>query len=164
MREKRAINSAREHTYSTVLTWTGNKGEGTSAYDAYARDYEVACAGKTTIGGSADPHYRGDAERHNPEEMLVAALSACHMLWYLHLCAANGVVVTAYEDTAEGQMQTHADGSGEFRNVTLKPRVTISAGSDPDKAKSLHKQANAMCFIARSVNFPVHHRPEIETG
>lgn len=164
MQERQVIKSAREHTYSTVLTWTGNKGEGTSAYDAYARDYEVACAGKVAIPGSADPHYRGDAARHNPEEMLVSALSACHMLWYLHLCAVNGVVVTAYEDTADGQMQTHADGSGEFRKVTLRPRVTISAGSDPDEATRLHKEANAMCFIARSVNFPVQHRPEIKTG
>lgn len=163
--ETQAINSAREHTYSTVLTWTGNKGQGTSAYDAYARDYEVACAGKTTtIQGSADSRYMGDAERHNPEEMLVAALSACHMLWYLHFCAVNGVVVTAYEDAADGQIQTHADGTGEFRQVTLRPRVTISACSDPDKAKRLHEEANAMCFIARSVNFPVQHRPEIETG
>ena len=162
--ETRAINSAREHTYSTNLTWTGNKGQGTSAYDAYARDYEVACAGKTTILGSADATYLGDTERHNPEEMLVSALSACHMLWYLHLCAVKGVVVTAYEDTAEGQIQTHADGSGEFKQVTLRPRVTISASSDPDEARRLHDEANAMCFIARSVNFPVHHRPKIQTG
>ena len=162
--ETQAINSAREHTYSTVLTWTGNKGQGTSAYDAYARDYEVACAGKTTIQGSADSRYKGDAARHNPEEMLVAAMSACHMLWYLHLCALNGVVVTAYEDTAEGHMRTHADGSGEFKQVTLRPRVTISASSDPDEATRLHKEANAMCFIARSVSFPVQDRPEIETG
>ena len=164
MQETRTINSAREHTYSTVLTWMGNKGQGTSAYDAYARDYEVAGAGKTTIRGSADSRYMGDAERHNPEEMLVAALSACHMLWYLHLCAVNGVVVTAYEDAADGQVQTHADGTGEFRQVTLRPRVTISASSDPDEATRLHKEANAMCFIARSVNFPVQHRPEIEAG
>lgn len=164
MQETQAINSAREHTYSTVLTWTGNKGLGTAAYDAYARDYEVACAGKTTIGGSADSRYLGDAERHNPEEMLVSALSACHMLWYLHLCAVNGVVVIAYEDAADGQIQTHADGTGEFSQVTLRPRVTISAGSDTDEASRLHEEANAMCFIARSVNFPVHHRPEIETG
>ena len=164
MQETQAINSVREHIYSTVLTWTGNKGQGTSAYDAYARDYEVACAGKTMIQGSADSRYMGDAERHNPEEMLVSALSACHMLWYLHLCAVNGVVVTAYEDTADGQIQTHADGTGEFRQVTLRPRVTISAGSDPDKARRLHEEANAMCFIARSVNFPVFHRPEIKTS
>lgn len=164
MRETQEINSVSEHSYSTVLTWTGNRGQGTSAYDAYARDYEVACAGKAAIPGSADPHYRGDAERHNPEEMLVAALSACHMLWYLHLCAVNGVVVTAYEDAADGQIQTHADGTGEFRQVTLRPRVTISTGSDPDEAMRMHKEANAMCFIARSVNFPVQHRPEIETG
>ena len=103
------------------MTWTGNKGRGTSAYDAYARDYDVACAGKLTLRGSADLRYLGGANRHNPEDLLVAALSACHMLWYLHLCAVSGVVVTAYEDNAEGRMQTHADGSGEFTEVTLRP-------------------------------------------
>ena len=150
-----------EHTYRTIITWTGNKGAGTVAYDAYVRDYEIACAGKATIRGSADPQYFGDAMRHNPEEMLVAALSACHMLWYLHLCPANGVVVQAYEDAADGLMLTRPDGSGEFSKVTLRPRVTISARSNADEAKRLHKNANEMCYIARSVNFPVHHKPEI---
>ena len=153
-----------EHTYTTTITWTGNKGAGTVAYDAYARDYEIACHGKATIRGSADPLYLGDAERHNPEELLVAALSACHMLWYLHLCAANGVVVEAYEDAADGLMQTRFDGHGEFSKVTLRPRVTISAKSDADEAMRLHMQANEMCYIARSVNFPVHHKPEIVPG
>ena len=103
----------------------------------------------------------GDAKRHNPEEMLVAALSACHMLWYLHLCAASGVVVEAYEDSADGLMLTRPDGSGEFSQVTLRPRVSISANSDAVEAMRLHTKANEMCYIARSVNFPVHHEPGI---
>ena len=155
---------AREHTYAALITWTGNQGEGTTTYKAYTRDYEVACAGKPPIMGSADPAYLGDAGRHNPEDLLVAALSACHMLWYLHLCAAAKVVVTAYEDTAEGVMRTHPDGSGEFTGVSLKPRVTITPESDPETAEHLHEKANAMCFIARSVNFAVSHRAEIVKG
>ncbi|MYA31022.1 MAG: OsmC family protein [Gammaproteobacteria bacterium] len=151
----------REHTYTTTITWKGNKGTGTVAYDAYARDYEIACDGKAAIRGSADPMYMGDAKRHNPEEMLVAALSACHMLWYLHLCAANGVVVEAYEDSADGLVLTRRDGSGEFNKVTLRPRVTITASSDAAEAERLHTKANEMCYIARSVNFPVQHKPEI---
>lgn len=154
----------REHTYTTTITWKGNKGAGTVAYDAYARDYEIACDGKTTIRGSADPLYMGDAKHHNPEEMLLAALSACHMLWYLHLCAASGVVVEAYEDSADGLMVTSRDGSGEFSRVTLRPRVTITANCDADQAMILHTKANEMCYIARSVNFPVHHEPDIVAG
>ena len=155
---------AKEHTYAAVVTWTGNQGGGTVDYRAYTRDYKVACAGKPPIKGSADPAYLGDASRHNPEDLLVAALSACHMLWYLHLCAANKVVVTAYEDAAEGVMRTYPDGSGEFTGVSLKPRVAISHERDPKTAEDLHERANAMCFIARSVNFPVSHQPEIVRG
>ena len=153
---------AREHTYSATVTWTGNSGAGTAGYKAYTRDHDIGCPGKPLIRGSADPAFRGDAGRHNPEDMLVAALSACHMLWYLHLCSAAGVVVTAYEDTANGVMQTHPPGGeGEFTRVTLRPRVTITAESDAETATRLHAEANANCFVARSVNFPVHHEPEI---
>ena len=155
---------AKEHTYSATVTWTGNRGEGTTDYRAYTRHYDIACNGKPVIKGSADPGYMGDAACHNPEDMLLAALSACHMLWYLHLCTVSKVVVTAYEDTAEGAMQTNPDGSGEFTNVTLKPRITVTPESDLAKAESLHERANAMCFIARSVNFPVEHEAEITQG
>ena len=158
------MTKARQHTYTANITWTGSKGQGTTAYDAYARDYDIACPGRPTLRASADPRYLGSAERHNPEDLLVAALSACHMLWYLHLCAVSGVVVTAYADEAEGLMRTHADGSGEFTEVTLRPRVTISAESDTGAAMRLHQNANAMCFIARSVNFPVRHEPETVVG
>lgn len=152
------------HVYKAKLTWTGNQGEGTSGYKAYTRDYDVACEGKAVIKGSSDPNYFGDATRHNPEDMLLAALSACHMLWYLHLCAVNSIVVTDYEDHAEGVMEMSRDGSGQFTQVTLGPRVTITAGSDAARAEELHKRAGALCNIARSVNFPVGHEAVVTVG
>ncbi len=150
----------KQHTYEAGVVWTGNLGNGSSTYRGYTRDYDIACEGKPVIKGSADPGYLGDAARHNPEDMLLASLSACHMLWYLHLCTVNKVVVTAYEDQAEGVMELNPDGSGQFGRVTLRPRVTITAESDAETAERLHEKANAMCFIARSVNFAVDHEPE----
>ena len=149
------------HVYKAKLTWTGNQGEGTSHYKAYTRDYDVATEGKPVIRGSSDPNYFGDATRHNPEDMLLAALSACHMLWYLHLCAVNRIVVTDYEDIAEGAMEMSPDGSGQFTVVTLRPQVTITGESDAGKAEELHKRAGALCNIARSVNFPVGHEATV---
>jgi organic hydroperoxide reductase OsmC/OhrA len=144
----------REHRYATELTWTGNLGSGTSGYRAYSRDHELSAAAKPVIAGSSDPGFRGDPARWNPEELLVASLSACHQLWYLHLCAEAGVVVTAYEDAAEGVMAEEAGGAGQFQSVVLRPRVAIATG-DAATARRLHEKAHAMCFIARSVNFPV---------
>ena len=149
------------HAYTAKLTWTGNRGEGTSGYRAYTRDYDVASEGKPVIEGSSDPNYFGDATRHNPEDMLLAALSACHMLWYLHLCAVNKVVVTDYQDNPKGVMEMSRDGSGQFTEVTLRPRVTITAGSDAARAEQLHERAGALCNIARSVNFPVKHEAAV---
>lgn len=146
------------HHFRTELTWIGNTGTGTSAYRAYARDHEITAAQKVSaIPGSSAKVYRGDEGRYNPEELLVAALSACHMLAYLHLCADAGVVVTAYSDSAEGTMRTHPDGSGEFEEVVLHPRVQLADESRRSEANALHDRAHAMCFIARSVNFPVKH-------
>ncbi len=138
------------------MRWTGNRGTGTSDYRAYGRDHEITVAGKpVSIPGSSDPHFRGDAARYNPEELLVAALSACHMLSYLHQCAVNGIVVTAYEDLAVGAM------TDRFESVTLRPKVTITAESDAEKALALHDRAHHDCFIANSVNFPVGHEATI---
>ena len=143
--------------------WTGNTGQGTSAYAAYSRNHEVGAPGKIgPIWGSSDPAFRGDPARYNPEELLLAALSACHMLATLHLCADAGIVVTDYIDRAEGQMKENADGSGEFTRVVLRPRLTIS---DPGRAPELaeiHHRAHELCFIARSVNFEVACEGEIE--
>ncbi len=153
----------REHLYRTTMRWTGNTGTGTSDYRAYSRDHEWSCAGKVApVPGSSDAHFRGDATRYNPEELLVAALSNCHLLAYLHLCAVNGVVVTAYEDDASGTMVEAEDGGGRFTGVELRPLVTITAASDRARALDLHEEAAKLCFIARSVNFPVTHSPRIK--
>ena len=152
----------RQHTYTVTVTWTGNTGHGTTGYRNYERSHEIAAPGKSTIHGSSDPAFRGDAGRWNPEELLVASLSACHKLWYLHLCADAGVVVETYMDEAVGVMEESAGGGGQFVRVTLKPEVGVAAGSDCALALSLHDAAHAKCFIARSVNFPVLCQPSVK--
>ena len=154
----------KQHRYHVRLAWTGNEGSGTSAYRAYGRSHLLSGAGKADIAGSSDPHFRGDASRWNPEELLVGALSACHQLAYLHLCATAGVVVIGYEDEAEGVMVEEPGGAGQFQSVVLRPKVTIAAGSDPEKAMAIHHEAHAVCFIARSVNFPVTHEPLVHVA
>jgi organic hydroperoxide reductase OsmC/OhrA len=152
----------KQHTYEVQVRWTGNDREGTKTYRSYRRDHSILCEGKPEILGSSDPAFRGDRSRYNPEELLVASLSACHMLWYLHLCSANHIVVVEYRDAALGVMEENPDGSGQFARVTLQPAVTIMAGNDAAKARSLHEEAHRLCFIARSVNFPVELAPKIE--
>jgi organic hydroperoxide reductase OsmC/OhrA len=142
------------HAYQIKTTWTGNTGAGTSDYRAYERAHEFSAPGKPVIVGSSDPNFRGDAKRYNPEELLVAALSACHMLWYLHLCSESNIVVTAYVDEARGTMAETADGGGHFTEVVLHPVVTIKEG-DHERATQLHKRAHELCYIANSMNFPV---------
>lgn len=157
--------AGKEHRYEVTIEWIGNKGTGTSNYRAYERSHDIrvdAVPQKPSIPGSSDPAFRGNPARWNPEELLVAALAACHKLWYLHLCATSGVVVTAYVDHAEGEMVEDADGGGRFRKVVLRPRVTIAAGSDVNRARDLHATAHEKCFIANSVNFPVEHAPIIQ--
>ncbi len=150
------------HAFETTVRWTGNTGSGTGAYTAYRRTHEIAAPGKPPIPGSADPAFRGDADRWNPEEMLVGSIASCHMLWFLHLAAAAGVVVESYEDRATGEMRINPDGSGEFTAATLRPHVTISAG-DAALVDGLHHRAHEMCFIARSLNFEVGCRPTVES-
>lgn len=155
--------AGRKHTYRVRVAWTGNRGTGTSSFRDYSRDHEIAADGKAPIAGSSDPSFRGDPARWNPEELLVASLSACHKLWYLGLCAQAGVVVTAYEDDAEGVMAEEPGGAGQFLSVTLHPRVTLAPGADIGLAKALHHEAHEKCFIARSVNFPVGCEPLVTT-
>jgi organic hydroperoxide reductase OsmC/OhrA len=150
-----------DHHFEVKVEWQGNLGSGTSAYRAYDRDNIVTAHGKATIDGSSARAFHGSPERWNPEELLVAALSECHMLSYLHVATSNGIIVTAYEDDATGTMRQTPDGGGYFTSVTLRPIVTISAG-DPELARSIHAEASAKCFIASSVNFPVNHEPTIE--
>jgi len=151
----------KDHHYALSIKWTGNLGTGTSDYRAYTRDHLISAENKPDIPGSSDPHFRGDKTRYNPEEMLVAALSSCHMLSYLHLCAVNKVIVLEYNDKATGTMVENPDGSGQLTETTLNPVVKVKDSSMNAKALELHEQAEKMCFIASSVNFPVHHKPTI---
>lgn len=152
----------RRHSYAVRLTWTGNLGQGTSGYTAYARAHEISAAGKPVIPGSSDPVFRGDRSRYNPEDLLVASLSACHMLWYLHLCADAKIVVTDYVDDAVGTMVDTPDGGGHFAEVVLRPSVVIGQGGDTALAAALHEKAHHLCFIANSVNFQVRCEPAIQ--
>jgi organic hydroperoxide reductase OsmC/OhrA len=152
---------SKSHRYVTALTWTGDTGEGTAGYRSYDRAHEITAEGKPAILASSDPSFRGDPARWNPEELLLASISSCHQLWYLHLCAVSGVVVTAYRDDATAVMVEDETGGGRFESATLRPRVTISAG-DPATALALHHEANAKCFVANSLNFPVGHEASVE--
>jgi organic hydroperoxide reductase OsmC/OhrA len=146
----------RTHTYRIHNRWTGNLGTGTASYRAYSRNFELEGAGKTMpVPCSSDPHFRGDAARYNTEELLVGCLSGCHMLWVLHLCADAGIAVTEYSDEATGEMVEHTDGAGEFVRVTLRPRMTITDAARVEDAAALHHRAHELCFLARSMNFPV---------
>jgi len=149
------------HTYHARIEWTGNRGTGTTGYRDYGREHTISAGGKAPIAGSSDPKFRGNADRWNPEELLVAAASACHKLWYLHLCADAGIAVQRYIDDAVGTMVEDAQG-GRFTRVVLRPRVTIRTGDDAGLAARLHHQAHAKCYVANSVNFPVECEPVIE--
>jgi organic hydroperoxide reductase OsmC/OhrA len=153
----------REHSYLVATTWTGASDGPTRTYKGYSRTYRQDFGDKLELTGSADPAFLGDASLVNPEELLVASLSSCHMLSYLAWCALEGVEVVAYEDSAEGLM-AEQHGAGEFKRVTLHPRITVAAGTDVDKARALHAKAHEVCFIARSVNFPVEHEAEIHVA
>jgi organic hydroperoxide reductase OsmC/OhrA len=155
---------AKTHTYALTLTWTGNTGTGTSGYGAFERSSEVTAGDRAPLLASADPAFRGAPERWNPEELLVASLSQCHMLWYLVLCAKEGIVVTEYIDHPTGTMVEDPDGGGHFEEVTLHPQVTIASGDHADRAIELHQRAHDLCFVARSVNFDVHAEPTITSA
>jgi len=151
----------REHLFRARTTWTGGRLGPTASYESYSREYTVEMDGKPTLTASAAKPYRGDEALHNPEDLLLAAVSACHMLSYLAECARAGVVVVAYEDECTATM-TFKDGKMRIVEATLKPRVTVAPGTDVDKAEALHAPASDVCFIANSVNFPIHHFPEIQ--
>jgi len=147
----------KQHNYTTTIKWTGNKGTGTSNYREFERSHIVSVNSKPDISCSSDPAFRGDKTKYNPEELLVASLSSCHMLWYLHLCSEAGIIVTHYIDNATGTMIETSNGGGRFTEVILNPIVTVKESSMIEKANELHKKANALCFIANSVNFKVEH-------
>jgi organic hydroperoxide reductase OsmC/OhrA len=160
--------SERTHHYEIDLAWTGNNGSGTSSYRAYRRDHEIAATGKPPIAGSSDSMFQGDAARWNPEELLIASLSGCHMLWYLHLAADAAIVVTDYRDAPVGTLSESGTGGGRFVEVVLHPTVTIRSddpqGPDTELAMILHRDAHTKCFIANSVNFPVRCQAQIRAG
>lgn len=151
------------HFYKSHITWTGNRGNGTTGYGAYDRSHQVAIENKPVMECSSDPAFRGDPGKFNPEDLFLASLAACHMLWYLHLCADEGIVVVAYEDHATGTMQQASQGM-RFTEVILHPRVTVTDSAMIDKANSLHIEANRRCFIANSCNFPIQHSPYCEVS
>ena len=152
------------HRYQIRLDWTGNRGTGTSGYADYDRRHEVRAAGKPMIAGSSEPSFRGEADRWNPEELLVVSLSQCHLLWFLHLAADAGVLVTGYTDEATGTMRLNPDGSGQFTEVVLRPRVLVASAEMVEPAQRLHDRVHSLCFIARSVNFPVRTEPVAVVG
>ena len=153
-----------EHNYAVRVDWTGNQGTGTSNYRAYGRQHTITPLGKgadekAVIKGSSDPTFHGNAERWNPEELLLAALTQCHMLSYLHVAVRNGITVVAYTDCAEGLMRQLPAGGGSFVSATLRPQVTITDSAQVEFAQSLHAEAARECFIGASMNFPVEHEP-----
>jgi organic hydroperoxide reductase OsmC/OhrA len=171
IRQSRRSSMIRTHSYDVTVAWTGNRGSGTSGYREYGRDHEVTVSGAgdgagdagrpQPIAGSSDSAFRGDPGRWNPEQLLTAALAQCHMLSYLHACAAAGIVVTEYTDEAHGTMTETTDGGGHFIEVVLRPRVTVASPDMVQKAAGLHREAHEKCFIASSVNFPVRHEPVV---
>ena len=152
------------HQYRLTVKWTGNRGTGTSDYRSYGREHTIKVENKVEISGSSDPAFRGDPTLYNPEEFLVAALSTCHMLSYLHVCVLNGVIVTDYFDSATGTMAETPDGGGHFTEVMLNPVVMVKEEAMMEKADQLHHKASELCFIANSVNFPVRHQPTSIVG
>lgn len=152
----------KEHIYNSRIEWTGNKGSGTDNYKNYERSHNITIEDKPLIEGSSDPAFRGDNTKHNPEGLLVSSLSSCHMLWYLHFCSVNNVIVEEYIDNVIGVMIEDDNGKGCFKEVTLNPIVTVKSDEMIEKAIKLHEKANEYCFIANSVSFSVKHKPEIK--
>lgn len=149
------VYMSKDHGYALITVWTGSRGAGTAGYRVYSRDFRIEAPGKVAIPGSSDPTFLGDATRWNPEELLLAAASSCHMLWYLHLCTSAGIVVLGYVDAAEGSMREEDDGGGRFTHITLRPQVTLSAGADEERAGAMHETAHHKCFIANTLACPI---------
>ena len=154
----------KQHEFRVAIQWTGNLGTGTSGYASYSRNHELSAPGKSTRIEGSSAVARGDHSRYNPEELLVGALSACHMMWVLHLCADAGIVITEYADAPVGEMAEHPDGSGEFTRVVLKPRMVIADVARVEEAQAMHARDHHVCCLARSMNFPVENQPTVTVG
>ena len=153
-----------QHAFRSCIEWTGNRGEGTKAYRGYDRTWDIATPGKPVTHCSNDPRLGGDPALPNPEDLLVSSLAACHMLWYLHLASQAGIVVMAYRDTAVGVGESTPDGAGRFIGAILRPHIVVDDGADLARAEAIHHEIARVCFIARSVNFPVSYEPTFEIG
>ena len=151
------------HSYTTTIKWTGNSGSGTRTYRGYERTWDIAVPGKPVVHCSNDPLLGGDPALMNPEDLLLSSLAACHMLWYLHLASNNGIVVHDYQDEPVAVGENNPDGSGRFLSAELRPKITVADGADLARARSIHDEIHAYCFIARSVNFPITYAPEFTT-
>ncbi|MBG19109.1 MAG: peroxiredoxin [Rhizobiales bacterium] len=151
---------AKPHDFTARISWTGNRGEGTRTYRSYDRTWNIETEGKEVVACSNDPMLGGDRSKHNPEDLLIASLASCHMLWYLHLASVAKIVVQSYVDDPVGHGESEPDGTGRFLSATLRPRIKVPTGTDLDKAGALHHEVHKYCFIARSVNFPVRYEPE----
>lgn len=155
---------ASRHLYSAALRWTGNRGDGTASYRAYDRTWDLVTPGKPVVHCSNDPLLGGDPARHNPEDLLVAAVASCHMLWFLHLASDAGIAVQAYSDSPEATGEIEPSGAGRFLSMELRPMIVVPRGTDMQRADALHGQIHKVCFIARSVNFPVTVAARYETA
>jgi organic hydroperoxide reductase OsmC/OhrA len=151
----------KEHIYNISLQWTGNTGKGTETYRGYDRSHRISVSGKPDIEASSDPSFRGDRSKYNPEELFLASLASCHMLWFLHLCSEAGVIILEYADSPFGKLVESEDGNGRFSEVILKPSVRVKESWMGEKTKHLHDEAHRFCFISNSCNFPVRHDPVV---
>lgn len=151
-----------EHDYTSRIVWTGDRGDGTRTYRGYDRTWSIDIPGKPVIQCSNDPLLGGDPGLPNPEDLMLSTLSACHMLWYLHLASRAGIVIRGYEDSPLGVGETGPRGEGRFLRAVLRPRITVEAGADLALAEALHHDVQQYCFIARSVNFPISHEPSFQ--
>lgn len=165
---------SRHHRFDITTRWTGNRGSGTLDYRAYTRDHLILAKDKASeISGSSDPAFRGDPSRYSPEELFISSLSACHMLWYLHLASVSGIVVLEYEDRAEGTMEEDVDGAGRFTSITLRPIILIAGtsrqgsgltdASQVQKAMELHNEVGQKCFIANSIKAAITYAGQVSS-
>lgn len=147
------------HNYKVTTEWTGNNGEGNKDIRSYNRSHTVSIEGKPSLFLTTDNAFVGDKSKLNPEDLLVTAISSCHMLSYLYACALEGIVVTAYTDNAHGIMMEQANGGGNFKEVTLNPVFYVASEAMVQKAIELHHKAHEICYIANSLNFEVKCNP-----
>lgn len=151
---------ASNHIFKATLNWKPKEGENTQNPRNYTRDHEVKITDKKLLQLSAAKSFRGDTNLLNPEDLLLSAITSCHMMSYLYVCSQNQVEILSYSDNSEGILEVVGDG-GSFERVDLNPVVTIKNPKDIELAKELHTKANELCFIANSCNFPIHHKAKI---